>query len=159
MLDGQEDKEPSPRRRTTVAKKKGPLTKSTPNPKARTEHTPGRLRRPTISSPQSARKAAAALSTKAKGKEKRTYGRRSDANADKENHNHDSSFALGGSNASSDAESDAGLDRGVRAKSRGLKEVVKSKEIQAARQKFQEVDEWELSFESVDMGGTSSDWR
>ena len=32
-------------------------------------------------------------------------------------------------------------------------------ELEVARKKFEEVDEWEMEFESVDAGGTSSPWR
>jgi hypothetical protein len=36
---------------------------------------------------------------------------------------------------------------------------VKAKEIARLRGKFEDVDAWEMEFESVDMGGTSSPWR
>jgi hypothetical protein len=44
-------------------------------------------------------------------------------------------------------------------RSKRIKDVAASKELEMARKKFAEVDEWEMEFESVDMGGTGSSWR
>jgi len=43
--------------------------------------------------------------------------------------------------------------------SKTIKDVTTSKELVAARKKFAEVDEWEMEFESVDIGGMGSSWR
>ena len=89
------------------------------------------------------------------GTAKRTYGRRR-AQEDQEN---DRTFARDQSEASTGNDNDDGTGGKQRVESRPLERVAKSKEIVAARRKFAQVDEWELNFESVDMGGTSSDWR
>ncbi|KAK0663594.1 hypothetical protein DIS24_g1143 [Lasiodiplodia hormozganensis] len=97
---------------------------------------------------------AAAVAAKDKpGKKRlsRTYGRRS---SDKENQDGDASMYV-----RSGGESD-GDDDGV-VETREMREKTKSKELEAAARKFKEIDEWEMEFESVDMGGASasSPWR
>jgi len=49
----------------------------------------------------------------------------------------------------------------VKKKTAEAKTMGKSKELEMAKKKFAEVDEWEMSFESVDLGGggSSSPWR
>jgi hypothetical protein len=77
-----------------------------------------------------------------KGKPKRTYGRRK--TEDKENN--DNSY-LPGSNHDVD-------------ESTVIEQVLQSKELVKIRDKFAEVDAWEMEYESVDIGGSSSSpWR
>ncbi len=80
--------------------------------------------------------------------EKRTYGRRREKE-EKENY--------GGVVESDDGESEGSYCGTGRSK--GIKDIAASKELEAARRKFAEVDEWEMEFESADMGGTGSSWR
>ena len=80
--------------------------------------------------------------------EKRTYGRRREKE-EKENY--------GGVVEPDDGESE-GSYCGTGG-SKGIKDIAASKELEAARRKFAEVDEWEMEFESADMGGTGSSWR
>jgi hypothetical protein len=83
---------------------------------------------------------------------KKTYGRRRREEEDEqEKENRGGVVGLG------DDESEGnycGTER-----SKGIKDVAASKELEAARMKFAEVDEWEMEFETVDIGGTSSSWR
>ena len=79
---------------------------------------------------------------------KKTYGRR----REEEKENYGGAVGLGGGGGSEDSYGGTG-------RSKGIKDVVVSKELEAARRKFAEVDEWEMEFESVDIGGTGSSWR
>jgi hypothetical protein len=94
------------------------------------------------------RKATSKTFTAAKGKQKRTYGRQESV----EKENDESAFAreLG------EEEDDDEDTFEILPKSKGAK----SKELEKARKKFAKVDEWEMEFESVDLGGgESSPWR
>ncbi|KAF9632205.1 hypothetical protein BFW01_g3067 [Lasiodiplodia theobromae] len=101
--------------------------------------------------PNATAAAAAAKDKPGKKRLSRTYGRRS---SDKENQDADASMYV-----RSGGESD-GDDDGV-VETREMREKMKSKELEAAARKFKEIDEWEMEFESVDMGGASasSPWR
>ena len=83
---------------------------------------------------------------------KRTYGRRGEE--DKEN---DGSVAGLADGESEDSDGVGCVNEMGRSK--GIKDVAMSKELEAARKKFAEIDDWEMEFESVDVGGTSSPWR
>lgn len=118
----------------------------------------GRLRKPTLS-PVSARKAAPQAQGPARGvssevKGKKTYGRRRRDEEDKEN---DSVAAM--SDDGEDSEDEGLRMRRARSRTKEVRDVAVSKELEAVRKKFAEVDEWEMEFESVDLGGTSSSWR
>ena len=84
---------------------------------------------------------------KGKGKTTRTYGRASAVTAsDKENENE----------ASSEGE------EGEANTSLSMREVAHSKELEEARRKFAEVDDWDLTFESMsneDHRSSSQGWR
>ncbi|KAL1625196.1 hypothetical protein SLS56_007391 [Neofusicoccum ribis] len=82
----------------------------------------------------------------------RTYGRRS---SDKENQDGDVDASM---YVRSGGESDG--DEEVLETSE-MRDVRRSRELEAAAKKFAEVDEWEMEFESVDLGGASasSPWR
>ncbi|EOD43466.1 hypothetical protein UCRNP2_9790 [Neofusicoccum parvum UCRNP2] len=84
----------------------------------------------------------------------RTYGRRS---SDKENHDADADAST---YVRSGGESDGDGDEEVLETSE-MRDVRRSRELEAAAKKFAEVDEWEMEFESVDLGGASasSPWR
>lgn len=164
-LDEEDEPEPEPvpARRTRRATTARPRTTTiTPARK----HESGRLRKPTLS-PVSARKFLAPKgqgrtrgiskpASKSVTKEKKTYGRRRD-DEDKEN---DSDALMSDAHASDD---DGAEERRRRARSRTkeISIVLKSREIESARAKFAEVDEWEMEFESVDLGGgnESGEWR
>ncbi|GME38565.1 uncharacterized protein LTHEOB_4105 [Neofusicoccum parvum] len=103
------------------------------------------------------RKEAAAVEAGVAAKKKRlsrTYGRRS---SDKENHDADADAST---YVRSGGESDGDGDEEVLETSE-MRDVRRSKELEAAAKKFAEVDEWEMEFESVDLGGASasSPWR
>ncbi|KAE9963911.1 hypothetical protein BLS_008797 [Venturia inaequalis] len=111
-------------------------------------------------SPASTRKKT--VSAKAKGKEpeklkvKKTYGR---VAVEKEN---DGSVVISSDHDSDDEGEDTEpVDgRKKRAGSVILSKVSKAHELQEAKKKFAEVDEFEMEFESVDLGGgSSSPWR
>lgn len=88
-------------------------------------------------------------SATAKDKQKRTYGRQTIA--EKEN---DESALV-----SSDVEDEDTIEIGGDEKAARIKSG-KSKELEKARKMFAAVDEWEMEFESVDLGGgESSPWR
>ncbi|KAL1586321.1 hypothetical protein WHR41_05459 [Cladosporium halotolerans] len=99
---------------------------------------------PAKTKPKQTRKSAApAPSTKNKGKATRTYGRA--AASDKEN-----------------AGEESGLEEEEGDTSLTMHEVAHSKELEEARRKFAEVDEWDLSFESMsneDHRSSSQGWR
>ncbi|KAF2430758.1 hypothetical protein EJ08DRAFT_649337 [Tothia fuscella] len=82
---------------------------------------------------------------------KRTYGRAKAAESEKEN---DDSHVI------SDDENDSSIEEiGARTKKQrdsGVDMADTSKELVEARKKFEEVDEWEMEFESVDLGGGAS---
>jgi hypothetical protein len=92
---------------------------------------------------------AATGNAKGKGKTTRTYGRASAAAAtssDKENENQPSSEA-------EEEEANTSLS---------MREVAHSKELEEARRKFAEVDDWDLAFESMsneDHRSSSQNWR
>lgn len=92
------------------------------------------------------RKNVLKTSTTAKGKQKRTYGRQ--ASIEKEND--ESVFARELGQDEDEDEDTVEI----------LPKAKKSKELEKARKKFAKVDEWEMEFESVDLGGgESSPWR
>lgn len=99
---------------------------------------------PAKTKPKQTRKSAAPPpSTRGKGKATTTYGRA--AASDKEN--------VGEDSASEQDEGDTSLT---------MHEVAHSKELEEARRKFAEVDEWDLSFESMsneDHRSSSQGWR
>ncbi|EON68245.1 hypothetical protein W97_07503 [Coniosporium apollinis CBS 100218] len=104
-------------------------------------------------SPLSARKGGAGrpATTTPAAATRRTYTRRPRPTSDQENNNGDSS---GLSEPPSGSESQGEGDTTV------VEIVSKSKELAAAKQKFEEVDQWEMEFESADLiGGESSPWR
>ena len=123
----------------------------------------GRLRRQTKTTPakgrkqkskaalSSARKSTAARKSAAplgaKGKTTKTYGRKAAATSDKENKDY-------ASGEEDDSElPDTSLE---------MQEVSKSKELEEAKKKFAEVDEWDMSFESMsyeDHRSSSQGWR
>jgi hypothetical protein len=90
-----------------------------------------------------------------KEKQRRTYGRAQRAESEKEN---DDTLVI--SDNESDSSSDDAGTRGKKQRDSGVC-MVSSKELQEVRKKFEEVDEWEMEFESVDLGGgaTSSPYR
>lgn len=105
-------------------------------------------------SPLSARKSTTSrpATTTPAAATKRTYTRRPRPTSDQENNNGEDSSGL--SEPPSGSESDGEGDTTV------TEIVSKSKELAAAKQKFEEVDQWELEFESADLlGGESSPWR
>ena len=81
-------------------------------------------------------------------KSKKTYGRRSDAAYGEQNVEAVSSGEENSENFDGDVQGSGGKGR-------------TSEEMQAAKKKFEEVDDWEMSFESADIGagGSSSPWR
>jgi hypothetical protein len=84
-----------------------------------------------------------------KAKQKRTYGRQS--TAEKEN---DESAVIRSDEEDEDTIEIGGDEKTARTK------AGKSKELEKARKMFAAVDEWEMEFESVDLGGgESSPWR
>jgi hypothetical protein len=93
------------------------------------------------------------LALTTKEKRRRTYGR---PQAEKEN---DDSMVISDDNSNSGEDEDEG---GKNAKHRdsGVG-MAASEELKAARKKFEEVDQWEMEFESVDLGGgqSSAAWR
>ncbi|EKG10057.1 hypothetical protein MPH_12861 [Macrophomina phaseolina MS6] len=94
---------------------------------------------------------------KGKGKRlSRTYGRRQRFSSDKENQDGDASIYV---RSGGESEGEGGEDDVVETSE--MRELAKSKELEAAARKFKEVDDWEMEFESVDMGGASasSPWR
>lgn len=93
-----------------------------------------------------------AVSSAAKGR--KTYGSRRRNEEDKEN---DSDAAI--SDGGEESEDEEMRVRRARSRTKELRDVATSKELEAARKKFAEVDEWEMDFESVDMGGSSNSWR
>lgn len=100
--------------------------------------------------PKTTATATAAKDKPGKKRLSRTYGRRS---SDKENQDADASMYVR-SGGESDGDDDV-------VETREMREKTKSKELEAAARKFKEIDEWEMEFESVDMGGASasSPWR
>jgi hypothetical protein len=86
-----------------------------------------------------------------RGPVNKTYGRRRREEEEQEKENRGGVVGLG-----DDESEDNYCGTG---KSKGIKDVAASKELEAARRKFAEVDEWEMEFESVDIGGTGSSWR
>jgi hypothetical protein len=108
----------------------------------------GRKRKVTEQPPLSTGKS---LATANKEKRRRTYSR---APADKEN---DESLLISDRDSNSEDDED-GRPRKQRDSGIGMSA---SKELEAARKKFEEVDQWEMEFESVDLGGgqSSATWR
>jgi len=90
-------------------------------------------------------------------KGRRTYGKGAGrrGGSDKEN---ESDAGLSESGGSEDDEGD-GMQRRARSRTVEMRDVVLSKRMQDARRKFHEVDEWEMEFESVDLGASGSSWR
>ncbi|KAL0261995.1 hypothetical protein SLS55_003430 [Diplodia seriata] len=102
------------------------------------------------------KKQSATAKEKNKKRLSRTYGRRS---SDKENQDAaDTSMYV-----RSGGESDGDEDDNDVVETSEMREMKRSKELEAAARKFKEVDDWEMEFESVDMGGggasASSPWR
>lgn len=84
------------------------------------------------------------LTASAKQNQRQTYGKRA-VEEDKENENDD----LYAPNSNNDVD-----------ESTLLEEVSRSKELVKMKNKFAEIDGWEMEFESVDLGGSSSSsWR
>lgn len=117
-----------------------------------------RGRRPTAAPKRAATKVRKALAEKktaqstsntakspaSKSKRRATYGRREDAEKENEQDDSDSFFP-------EPVEVEA---------SSFLEEVAKSSELTKMKNKFAEIDDWEMEYESVDLGGgTSSPWR
>lgn len=135
--------------------KKTPMRKVSGN-----RHIASNSKKPTTAtSPVSLRQktplAKAKVQEPEKPKMKKTYGR---AAIEKEN---DQSIDI-----HSDHNSDDGDDTEIAARGKGRagsvapSKLSKTKELEQAKQKFAEVDEWEMEFESVDLGGgSSSPWR
>lgn len=137
------------KKRASVAKKRAPASK------------PGSLSPISSRKTQGSKKKAPAETAKAV---KKTYTRLSGAN--KENaavvgsSSPLSSVPLTGSDAEDDETADTSLETIGRTTAKTGKRVVSS-ELQAAKSKFDEVDDWEMEFESasVGVGGESSPWR
>ncbi|KAK4992735.1 hypothetical protein LTR50_000859 [Elasticomyces elasticus] len=168
-----------PRRRKSahpanLAKKPTNPTKTTTTP---AKPTRGRLRSttksPTLTKRSSAKKPAAAQQQQQQQQQKpaRTYGTR--LSSDKENARTPDSGSEDGDGAGGGDDTDTTHSiiyvraavpgkkvMGGDGEMGGRKGKGLSREMEAARQKFLEVDQWELSFESVDLGGgSSSPWR
>ncbi|KAJ9635969.1 hypothetical protein H2199_008324 [Coniosporium tulheliwenetii] len=155
MLDSDEDElQQAPARR-------GRGGKAPARTAARTPKKGGGAGKLKPASPLSARKGGAARSTTtmapsakpvaaATTATKKTYTRRPRPSSDQENNSGESS---GLSEPPSGSETEEGDTT--------ITEIVsKSKELAAAKQKFEEVDQWEMEFESADLiGGESSPWR
>jgi hypothetical protein len=147
-LDSDNDELVQPPRRGAVSAK---------TPMRKIDGNRGKLQNPTRPS-ASTRKSLKGLTTSASKKKNKeevslTYGR-SQKEADKEN---DESIEVPSDHSS-------GNDEGtVLARKRTWRQHVSAPtnavELEVARKKFEEVDEWEMEFESVDAGGTSSPWR
>ncbi|KAL1640705.1 hypothetical protein SLS58_006719 [Diplodia intermedia] len=105
---------------------------------------------------RASKKQSAAAKEKNKKRLSRTYGRRS---SDKENQDAADTSMYVRSGGESDGDDD---DNDV-VETSEMREMKRSKELEAAARKFKEVDDWEMEFESVDMGGggasASSPWR
>jgi hypothetical protein len=126
-------------------------TKTKSNPKQQKSTTTATSTRNKSTAPPAP---AATGKTKGKGKTKakptRTYGRASAATAtsDKENENENEPSSEG-----EEGEADISLS---------MREVAHSKELEEARRKFAEVDDWDLTFESMsneDHRSSSQGWR
>ncbi len=141
MLDSDEDElQQAPTRRARAAK---PAAR-TPNKTAKGKLKPA--------SPLSARKGATSRPT-TNTTTKKTYTRRPATSSDQENNERDSS-GLSDAPSTPDTEGDSEGDTTM------TEVLTKSKELAAAKQKFEEVDQWKMDFESVDVtGGSSSPWR
>jgi hypothetical protein len=91
---------------------------------------------------------------------KRTYGGRRGAAEGKENEG-DGTFHLADSSDSVEAPV-VGRAKG-KGSGKGMAPAAvpkkQSEELERLKKKFAEVDAWEMDYESVDMGGTSSSWR
>ncbi|KAK5015152.1 hypothetical protein LTR16_002164 [Cryomyces antarcticus] len=139
---------PTNRRRRKVSKSKLSPVKNALGTRARPSKKPA-LRSPVAAAKKQAKAAqhATAAGTKA-GKTlpaSRTYGRR--GSVGKENRD------------ASDNSSDEDVDAADETADTSL-ETIRSKELEDAARKFREVDQWEMEFESVDIGGSSSSpWR
>jgi hypothetical protein len=111
-------------------------------------------RRDAINGPVHKRGAAASKARK------RTFGGRRGAAEGKENEG-DGTFRLADSSDSVEAPV-VGRAKG-KGSSKGMAPAAvpkkQSEEMERLKKKFAEVDAWEMDFESVDMGGTSSSWR
>lgn len=142
--------EPKSRRRPK-AKQNGKANGRGKASKSAVQTTPGRLSAPATSSPVSTRKAAKTLTSRTNKKARQTYGQRRNGE-NKENESDDEGSAT-------ETELVTPARRKARAKSHPLEDAQTSVELEAARRKFAEVDEWEMEFESVESGPTSSDWR
>jgi hypothetical protein len=143
-FDSDELAQPARKRRATTATVRTPIGKADGNR--------GRKKKGAPNSPVPGRKA---LAPTANEKQRRTYGR---TQAEKEN---DETLII--SDEDSNSEDDQIYGDGAR-KSRQRDSGVglaASTELAAARKKFEEVDQWEMEFESVDLGGgqSSASWR
>jgi hypothetical protein len=138
--DGDELAQPSRNRRGTV------VTARTPTGKA--DGNKGRKKKTVL---KSAAPTHASLAVVTKKERRRTYGR---SQANKENEE----TLLISDNETNSEDEDGGWLSKERDSGIGL---TSSKELEAARKKFEEVDQWEMEFESVDLGGgqSSAVWR
>ena len=90
-------------------------------------------------------------------KGRRTYGRGGGRGGEeKEN---ESDAVLSDSEEESEAGEEDGAVHRARSRTREMRDVVLSKEMEAAKSKFRQVDEWEMEFECVDLGVSGSSWR
>ena len=128
------------------AKKAGPTTRKTRNLR-KNSVIPSSIPTENVIREESPRPLTRRGKGKGKGKTTRTYGRASAVTAsDKENENE----------ASSEGE------EGEANTSLSMREVAHSKELEEARRKFAEVDDWDLTFESMsneDHRSSSQGWR
>lgn len=140
--------------RTTAAKSKA-------SSKGRSKAAPSQRRAPTrpgVLSPATRKQTApirpAQTSAMPNGSGKRTYGR-SLPSSDKENEALSSELS---ELVSEDEEADASLE--TVAPKKKANATTKSSELDAARKKFEQIDEWEMEFESASLGADgSSPWR
>ncbi len=129
-----------------------------PNPRTRGRQPLGKGSARTTNA--NANPAAVNTASTTSGKPKRTYGRRAVAE-DIENElveeDPEGSDAFDGAD---DASVDVGRGRSGRASDKHGARGKLSAELATAKEKFERVDEWELEFESCDVGGGgSSPWR
>jgi hypothetical protein len=109
--------------------------------KAKSKPTPKSVARPTATATSATKPVQA---SKRRGGRRRTYGGTSN-DSDKEN---DSFHPGADENEAAEIE-----------KSTEQLDLPAKVEMQKMKKKFDEVDDWEMEFETVDMGGTSSPWR
>jgi hypothetical protein len=141
--------------------KKGRATK-TPMRKVSGNRQGGKKRLTTANSLASAKRKGANATGKDAETVKKTYGRARAVMLEKEN---DESIVIPSDHSSDedDEDTETNIAGGISKNKAGsgAAKVAKTKELEQARKRFAEVDEWEMEFESADLGGggSSSPWR